>query len=132
MIRVNRSVAKFIKIYKNKDGTTKIDNFADQQMKKIVDEFRVYRKKSKKGKRISKVSNKNIPIDQNNPINSNIPINNNNIQINNNIPINHNIPFNNNIVIYNNIPINNMPINTIPTNRNIPTNYNIVMENNYN
>ena len=135
MTRVNRSVAKFIKIYKNKEGTAKIDNFADQQMKKIVDEFRVYRKKAKKGKRVSRVSNKNIPIYQNNPINSNILINNNNIPINNNIlnnnPINHNIPINKDIVIYNNVPIINVPVNTIPINRNIPSNYNIMMANNY-
>ena len=135
MTRVNRSVAKFIKIYKNKEGTAKIDNFADQQMKKIVYEFRVYRKKAKKGKRVSRVSNKNIPIYQNNPINSNILINNNNIPINNNIlnnnPINHNIPINKDIVIYNNVPIINVPVNTIPINRNIPSNYNIILANNY-
>ena len=144
MTRVNRSVAKFIKIYKNKDGAAKIDNFADQQMKKIVDEFKVRRKKLKKGKKNIRVSNKNIAKYQNIPTNNNIPINNNiqinsnilnnnNNPINNNIPINNIIPNNNNIVVLNNIPINyNIPINNnIPINGNIPANgYNIVIQNN--
>ena len=73
MTRVNRSVAKFIKIYKNKDDNVKIDNFADQQMKKIVDEFRVNRKRIKKSKKANKIAtNNNI-----NPINNNILMPNN-------------------------------------------------------
>ena len=50
MTRVIRSVAKFIKLYKNTDDSYKIDNFADQQMKKIVDEF-ITLKKYKKAKK---------------------------------------------------------------------------------
>ena len=34
--RVHRNVAKFTKIYKNKYGALKIDNFEDKQMKKWV------------------------------------------------------------------------------------------------
>ena len=64
MTRVNRTVAKFIKIYKNKDDSLKIDNFADIQMKKIVDEFRVNRKKYKIKKK--KVSTNANPIFNNN------------------------------------------------------------------
>ena len=59
MTRVNRSVAKFIKIYKSKDEAAKIDNFADQQMKKIVDEFRVNRKKYKKSRKNKVLNNIN-------------------------------------------------------------------------
>jgi hypothetical protein len=73
MTRVNRSVAKFIKIYKSKDKNEYIDNFADQQMKKIVDEFRVNRKRIKKSKKANKIAtNNNI-----NPINNNILMPNN-------------------------------------------------------
>ena len=69
MTRVNRSVAKFIKIYKNTDETEKIDNFADQQMKKIVDEFRRNRKKRKKSKKVNKTVN-NINLNNNLIINN--------------------------------------------------------------
>ena len=89
MTRVNRSVAKFMKLYKNKDEATKIDNFADQQMKKIVDEFKVSRKRYKK-KRVNRASNKNV----NNIINNNI---NNNNNLNNNIINNNNTNNKNNI-----------------------------------
>ena len=51
MTRVHRNVAKFTKIYKNKDGTVKIDNFGDEQMKKWVDQFKLDRKKNKKHKK---------------------------------------------------------------------------------
>ena len=51
MTRVHRNVAKFTKIYKNKDGTIKIDNFGDQQMKKWVDQFKLERKKYKTSKK---------------------------------------------------------------------------------
>jgi len=50
MTRVIRSVAKFIKLYRNTDDSDRIDNFADQQMKKIVDEFKIYRRKYKSSK----------------------------------------------------------------------------------
>ena len=66
MTRVNRSVAKFIKIYKNTDKTEKIDNFADQQMKKIVDEFRINRKRNKKSKKVNKINVINNNINNNN------------------------------------------------------------------
>ena len=92
MTRVNRSVAKFMKLYKNKDEATKIDNFADQQMKKIVDEFKVSRKRYKK-KRVNRASNKNV----NNIINNNI---NNNNNLNNNIIINNNNANNKNNIAY--------------------------------
>ncbi len=59
MTRVNRSVAKFIKIYKNTDKSEKIDNFADQQMKKIVDEFRINRKRNKKSRKVNKINTVN-------------------------------------------------------------------------
>ena len=57
MTRVHRNVAKFTKIYKNKDGTLKIDNFGDEQMKKWVDQFKMERKINKKSK---KKKNNNI------------------------------------------------------------------------
>ena len=57
MTRVHRNVAKFTKIYKNKDGSVKIDNFGDEQMKKWVEQFKNQRKKSKlsKKKKIPKI-----------------------------------------------------------------------------
>ena len=42
MTRITRNVAKFMKIYKNQKN--QYDNLADQQMKKIVDEFKEQRK----------------------------------------------------------------------------------------
>jgi magnesium-transporting ATPase (P-type) len=51
MTRVHRNVAKFTKIYKNKDGTVKIDNFGDEQMKKWVDQFKLDRKQNRRPKR---------------------------------------------------------------------------------
>ena len=57
MTRVHRNVAKFTKIYKNKDGTIKIDNFGDEQMKKWVDQFKMERKKNKKAKKRNNVKN---------------------------------------------------------------------------
>ena len=45
MTRVHRNVAKFTKIYKNKDGSVKIDNFGDEQMKKWVEQFKNQRKR---------------------------------------------------------------------------------------
>ena len=56
MTRVHRNVAKFTKIYKNKDGTVKIDNFGDEQMKKWVEQFKNQRKKIKgKKKKVKKI-----------------------------------------------------------------------------
>ena len=57
MTRVHRNVAKFTKIYKNKDGKIKIDNFGDEQMKKWVDQFKMERKKKKKTKKRNNVKN---------------------------------------------------------------------------
>ena len=64
MTRVHRNVAKFTKIYKNKDGTVKIDNFGDEQMKKWVDQFKLDRKKNKRTKRHknTNIVNKNTMI----------------------------------------------------------------------
>ena len=45
MTRKTRSIEKFMKIYRNKDG--QYDNLVDQQMQKIVDEFKVQRKLKK-------------------------------------------------------------------------------------
>ena len=91
MTRVNRSVAKFIKIYKNRDETTKIDNFADQQMKKIVDEFRVNRKKYKRSKKNRAAKNQQQPnIIQNNlpnTLQNTLPNNANYYNVNNNVGI---------------------------------------------
>ena len=84
MTRVNRSVAKFIKLYKNKDEAAKIDNFADQQMKKIVDEFEVNRKKYKR-KKAKKTYTRNANKIINNNQNNNIIHNNNNIPGYNNL-----------------------------------------------
>ena len=56
MTRVHRNVAKFTKIYKNKDGTVKIDNFGDEQMKKWVEQFKNQRKRNKgKKKKVKKI-----------------------------------------------------------------------------
>jgi hypothetical protein len=57
MTRVHRNVAKFTKIYKNKDGTIKIDNFGDEQMKKWVDQFKMERKKIKRAKKKQNIKN---------------------------------------------------------------------------
>ena len=56
MTRVIRSVVKFIKLYKNTDDII-IDNYADQLMKKIVNEFKADRKKNKRIKK-NKVINR--------------------------------------------------------------------------
>ena len=74
MTRMNRTVAKFMKIYKNTDKSIKIDNFVDQQMKKIVDEFRAKRKKNKKVKTKKTVKGLNNNIHPNNKINNNMNI----------------------------------------------------------
>jgi hypothetical protein len=56
MTRVHRNVAKFTKIYKNKDGSVKIDNFGDEQMKKWVEQFKNQRKRNKgKKKKVKKI-----------------------------------------------------------------------------
>ena len=48
MTKAKRSVAKFKRIYSaEKKYNNVYDNIADQQMKKIVDEFRQKRKKNK-------------------------------------------------------------------------------------
>ena len=65
MTRVHRNVAKFTKIYKNKDGTFKIDNFGDEQMKKWVDQFKSERRKSKKRKKVAFNNNINNNNDNN-------------------------------------------------------------------
>ena len=50
MTRINRRVAKFMKLYKNPEEANKVDNYADTQMKKIVDQFKSHRKERKKSK----------------------------------------------------------------------------------
>ena len=65
MTRVHRNVAKFTKIYKNKDGTFKIDNFGDEQMKKWVDQFKSERRTSKKRKKVAFNNNINNNNDNN-------------------------------------------------------------------
>ena len=52
MTRINRRVAKFMKIYKNKNEEEKVDNFADKQMKEIVDQFKKDRMQRKKVSRM--------------------------------------------------------------------------------
>ena len=98
MTRINRSVAKFNKIYKSKDGSVKIDNFADQQMKKIVDEFKYNRRKNKKSKKNTKIINNNannnisnLYDNLNTNLNPNIIASNINIDNNINNNINNNI-----------------------------------------
>ena len=89
MILVNRSVAKFKKLYK--DDSAKIDNFADQQMKKIVDEFRDFRRKKKKSRKIFKIANNVNVNNANNNINT-TNYNTNNVinNYNNNLATNNN------------------------------------------
>ncbi len=50
MIRATRSIAKFKKIYKDiiHDNIEEYDNLVDQQMKKIVKDFKHKRKDTKK------------------------------------------------------------------------------------
>ena len=89
MILVNRSVAKFKKLYK--DDSAKIDNFADQQMKKIVDEFRDFRRKKKKSRKIFKIANNVNVNNANNNINTaNYNTNNAINNYNNNLATNNN------------------------------------------
>ena len=52
MTRINRRVAKFMKIYKNKNEEEKADNFADKQMKEIVDQFKKDRMQRKRASRM--------------------------------------------------------------------------------
>ena len=59
MTRVHRNVAKFTKIYKNKDGAFKIDNFGDEQMQKWVDQFKADRRKYKRKKKVGLNNNIN-------------------------------------------------------------------------
>ena len=40
MTRINRRVAKFMKLYKNPQEADKVDNFADKQMQEIVNQFK--------------------------------------------------------------------------------------------
>ena len=48
MTRVMRSLTKFRKIYRNENNIDVAhDNFADQQMRKVVDEYKIHRKESK-------------------------------------------------------------------------------------
>ena len=49
MIRAKTSVVKFKKIYKNQDNVDDAhDNIADQQMRKIVNEYKIHRNENKK------------------------------------------------------------------------------------
>ncbi len=50
MIRAKTSVVKFKKIYKNQDIDDAHDNIADQQMRKIVNEYKIHRNENKKNK----------------------------------------------------------------------------------
>jgi len=52
MTRVIRSVVKFIKLYKNTGDSDEFDNFVDQLMMKMVNEFKADRKKYKRTKKI--------------------------------------------------------------------------------
>ena len=58
MTRINRRVAKFMKLYKNPEEAKKVDNYADKQMKEIVKSFTIHRKKTKK--RNTQKSNENL------------------------------------------------------------------------
>ena len=55
MTRINRRVAKFMKIYKNKNEGEKADNFADKQMKEIVDQFKKDRMERKRASRMKTI-----------------------------------------------------------------------------
>ena len=57
MTRINRRVAKFMKIYKNKNSPDTFDNYADKEMKKICIQFHETKKKRKKN---LNVNNNNI------------------------------------------------------------------------
>ena len=48
MTRINRRVAKFMKLYKNPQEANKVDNYADKQMKEIIVQFKKNRKRRKK------------------------------------------------------------------------------------
>ena len=48
MTRINRRVAKFMKLYKNPQEVNKVDNYADKQMKEIIVQFKKNRKRRKK------------------------------------------------------------------------------------
>ena len=50
MTRINRRIAKFMKLYKNPEEAEKVDNYADKQMKELVKQFRMGRKEKKKKK----------------------------------------------------------------------------------
>ena len=53
MTRINRRIAKFMKLYKNPEEAEKVDNYADKQMKEIVRQFRsVKNEKKYKNKKI--------------------------------------------------------------------------------
>ena len=55
MTRINRRIAKFMKLYKNPEEAEKVDNFADKQMKEIVRQFKTVRNEKKyKKKKIQK------------------------------------------------------------------------------
>ena len=51
MTRINRRIAKFMKLYKNPKEAEKVDNYADKQMKEIVRQFRIVRKEKKYNKK---------------------------------------------------------------------------------
>ena len=67
MTRINRRIAKFMKLYKNPEEAEKVDNYADKQMKELVKQFRMGRKEKKRKKiqnlpmnNLNKSQNKNI------------------------------------------------------------------------
>ena len=47
MTRINRRVMKFMKLYNNPEEAKKVDNYADKQTKKILDEFKRFKKEKK-------------------------------------------------------------------------------------
>ena len=63
MTRINRRVAKFMKLYKNPQETNKVDNYADKQMKEIIKQFKKERKLRKKNinkKNKQQINNNNM------------------------------------------------------------------------
>ena len=65
MTRRNRKIAKFMKIYKNREEQEKINNYADKQMLELVNQFKTQRRVNKKYKKKKNTQNINANINDN-------------------------------------------------------------------
>ena len=51
MTRINRQVAKFMKMYKNPEDLNKVDNFADKKMQEAVMQYKEIKLSERRNKK---------------------------------------------------------------------------------